>query len=403
MKVTHFNFSLAGGAGFVARNLASAQTELGHESIVETQVSSDLRHQPWSVPTVSGAAILDEYLISKHSKPTLVSPLRNLIQGSRLDLGKVSGAIHLHWVVGVFNTNHIESALISGQKLLWTMHDMAPFTGGCHHSFECNEFEDGCVNCPQVRSGFRGLVNNQLLQKKRFTKFANSGQLKIIAPSKWMENKLKDSAVFEDAEVRVIQNPIANDFFLSSDLDIVKSSKDKSTIKLACVAANLRDPNKNIHFAVNAYRRLVAALGPNKNTELVLVGNGGKEFESELENIRWLGPLEQCDLARVAKETSLLLSFSKAESAGMTVREFAAAGCPSIAIQTGVQGEFITSGKTGFLASNENEAHRLLMDAVQTIGSERFFALQKNAYVEAHKQNSSLEVARQYLEIYEEN
>src|SRR5690606_41352063 len=50
--------------------------------------------------------------------------------------------IHLHWVnFGLLSIDSIGDLLKLGKPVVWTLHDMWPFTGGCHHSGDCRSEE----------------------------------------------------------------------------------------------------------------------------------------------------------------------------------------------------------------------------------------------------------------------
>ena len=36
--------------------------------------------------------------------------------------------------------------------IVWTLHDMNPFTGGCHYSGDCGKFRESCGACPELQS-----------------------------------------------------------------------------------------------------------------------------------------------------------------------------------------------------------------------------------------------------------
>ena len=49
--------------------------------------------------------------------------------------------VHLHWInQGMLSLNSIKKIINSGKPIVWTMHDMWPFTGICHHARECDNF-----------------------------------------------------------------------------------------------------------------------------------------------------------------------------------------------------------------------------------------------------------------------
>ena len=55
--------------------------------------------------------------------------------------------IHLHWInQGMLSLKNIEKILASGKPVVWTMHDMWPCTGICHHARECTHYQQECHN-----------------------------------------------------------------------------------------------------------------------------------------------------------------------------------------------------------------------------------------------------------------
>ena len=62
--------------------------------------------------------------------------------------------IHLHWInQGMLSLKNIEKILTSGKPVVWTMHDMWPCTGICHHARECTHYQQECHNCPFIHEG----------------------------------------------------------------------------------------------------------------------------------------------------------------------------------------------------------------------------------------------------------
>jgi len=59
--------------------------------------------------------------------------------------------INLHWVAGLVDYSSMATSL-AGKKIVWTLHDMNPFTGGCHYAGRCNKYEKSCGACPQLGS-----------------------------------------------------------------------------------------------------------------------------------------------------------------------------------------------------------------------------------------------------------
>ena len=156
MRVRHLSFSSSGGAGRVATELARLQSQAGIDSKLISKISSSLTQSPFKEPVVTALAGLDA-IVSNNTKPTLFTHYRDLVSIS--DLGEVAEAdiLHLHWTPGFINSKDILRIANLKPKLgiVWTLHDMFAFTGGCHHSFDCTGYKENCSNCPQVRTPFK--------------------------------------------------------------------------------------------------------------------------------------------------------------------------------------------------------------------------------------------------------
>ncbi|NEQ24074.1 MAG: glycosyltransferase, partial [Microcoleus sp. SIO2G3] len=58
--------------------------------------------------------------------------------------------INLHWI----NAGYIKIETIANLKrpIVWTLHDMWAFTGGCHYNQDCDRYTASCGACPQLHS-----------------------------------------------------------------------------------------------------------------------------------------------------------------------------------------------------------------------------------------------------------
>ena len=81
---------------------------------------------------------------------------------------KQADIIHLHWInQGMLSLKNIQKILSSGKPVVWTMHDMWPCTGICHHARECNNYHQECHHCPYLyKGGSKKDISNQVFKKK---------------------------------------------------------------------------------------------------------------------------------------------------------------------------------------------------------------------------------------------
>lgn len=395
MLVDHVTFSKTGGAGEVASLLAKAQKDLGADVQLLSLIDKDLRSQPFAAPAITAAAFADEFLVSNHSSPTIISLARSKLNKISMNDLRQESVIHLHWVSGLIDHRRVKSLLDAGRKVVWTLHDMAPFTGACHHSHGCDQFESACENCPQVRPAFRKAVSLNL-EPKVFA--GREKNLVLVAPTNWMANQAKNSTAFRNQRIEVIENPIREEFFVDASGQDGKQqslpSGGNSPLILAVVASDLSNPAKGIQWLVEQFAKL-RELDP--EIRLNLIGRRGEKFHQPQLGIDWRGSLAATELISVARESNLLVSASSAESAGLTVREFGALGIPTIALRAGGIENLIRDGVSGMLVSNKTE---LLEKLTAIIRNElEINQLGKKARELAVQNNPSI-TAQSYLSLY---
>ncbi len=394
MDIDHVSFSKIGGAGLVASNLAVAQANMGHSTRLLSTIDTDLYRQPTIHPTLTIAAAIDRHLVQSNRRATQFSLYRSALEVGTTEGIRDHSLVHLHWTNGVMKSSTIRTLLMQGRPVVWTLHDMNPFSGGCHHSGSCTGFQTQCLDCPQVRPPFRKRVALELSAKKLPRKLEN---LVIVTPSEWLRTHALASTALHEQNIVVIKNPIAADYFRSHDPVKLRAKfgLDSKAFVAIAVANNLSDSNKNITLAVRSLESVASrASCP---VVLLLVGQKGQGFKSERIEIRHLGTLESIALAEAYASSDLLLSTSKTESAGMTLIESAACGTPCLVLSNGGSDEFVKNGNIGFLMNSEQEFDRTLENIVS--GRIDIGQMSQSAR-EAAKLHEDSTVAKAYLEVY---
>jgi Glycosyltransferase Family 4 len=87
--------------------------------------------------------------------------------------------INLHWICDGFL--RIETLPKFKRPLVWTLHDMWPFTGGCHYSGDCDRYTQHCGCCPQLGSSHPSDFSSWVWQRK--AKSFNTLDLTLVTPS----------------------------------------------------------------------------------------------------------------------------------------------------------------------------------------------------------------------------
>ena len=343
--ITHVSFSSAGGTGSVARILSDEQCRRGQDSQLISVITSDLRKSPLSAPLHTMAAGVDEYIVKAADFSSPISVLRDQVNGLGMsDLARAD-IIHLHGINGAMRLEDLHS-VPKHTRVVWTLHDMNPFTGACHYSLGCEGFKSSCSRCPAVKSVFYKRVSDLLTTKKEAV--AKVPNLSVVSPSRWLAEEAKHSMVFASHSISVIPNPI-DPIFLGENSASAKTD-ETSSLRIIVVAKNLSDPVKQVGTAVRAFHSAFPHKG---NATLTLVGSGGKEFEGE--GVTLTGPLAKSDLAQAFAQSDVLIVPSKGENAPLVIGEAAASGCLPLVASVGGMGEMVSALQHGSVFEHTKE------------------------------------------------
>ncbi len=347
--------------------------------------------------SLTSRAIIDNKIIKKYSNSSFLSLLRNREKPEIFELIKSnSGITHLHWINGIIDFNSLSKLVKLNKKLVWTIHDMEPFTGGCHYILDCDQLSEECIRCPIVYPIFRGNIRNQFQIKKSF--YLNHRSIFLVFPSYWMQNKF--NFVFPDIEIRssVVANPISSAFFESSiDVKAISTSPLNDLV-VGFVGVSLNDPLKRFDFVVSLLNKVSERT--NKSITLVALGLTKKinTFNSNIRIIQKGLLSDEKAILSFYESIDILISASLSESFGLSIAEAGALGIPSIVQNGSGSSELIIDGLNGLVANNESEFIIKLVEFSTNYSLRE--KLSNNIKIYA-KENWHIEkVAAQYDEIY---
>jgi glycosyltransferase involved in cell wall biosynthesis len=182
---------------------------------------------------------------------------------------------NLHWTAGMLDPALAPQAF-QGRPVVWTLHDMNPFTGGCHYSAGCSRHTEQCGRCPELGSDDPGDMS---FQTWRLRMDAYRGlDLHIVCPSAWLAEKAKQSSLLRDFPVRVIPHAQPLHIFRPLDRAAIRRSLAFAPEELVLIfaAQSLGNERKGGAYLVEALLRL-AALPTGKRARLILLGRDPAE------------------------------------------------------------------------------------------------------------------------------
>ncbi|NJN85117.1 MAG: glycosyltransferase [Leptolyngbyaceae cyanobacterium SL_7_1] len=157
-------------------------------------------------------AIQDEYINANRTNlsNTLFSLPYPGFDLSQLACVQEADIINLHWVAYFQSPHTIKKLLDLGKPIVWTLHDMWAFTGGCHYSSGCTKYKDDCGSCPQLLSDPFNIA--ALVLKDKIESILGEN-LTIVTPSRWLADCARESRLFKHNSIHVIPYGIEADVF----------------------------------------------------------------------------------------------------------------------------------------------------------------------------------------------
>ncbi len=256
--------------------------------------------------------------------------------------------VHLHWV------NHgfvgIDSLRKFNKPIVWTMHDMWAFTGGCHYSEDCTKYTTSCGACPTLNSTNTNDLSARIWKRKK--RVWKDVDMTVVTPSKWMANCAKDSSLLGQRRIEVIPNGLDTAAFKPIDRQLARHMLnlpfDKHLILFG--AANPQDTRKGMHLLLPALRTLHTN-GMNNKIELLIFGGTPTDSIQLDFKVNYLGRLnDTISLALAYSAADVFIAPSLEDNLPNTLVESLSCGTPGVAFNIGGIPDIIEHMHTGYLA-----------------------------------------------------
>jgi len=409
MKILIVNtFDIQGGAARAAYRLHRALLDFGVDSqmLVQSKTSDDDTVVGRVNKTKTQRAIgmfrptLDAMPLKFYKNRTdmFFSPMW-------LPLGGIVNAIeaidpdvvHLHWICG--GMIRIEDLGRIKKPIIWSLHDMWAFTGGCHYDKGCSKYTFGCCSCPVLGSKKINDLSQNVFTRKQET-FKKIDNLTVVGLSSWLADYAKQSLLFSHNRVVNLPNPIDTTKFVPVDKVQARTALDlplnKKLILYGAMSAT-SDPRKG-------YTELIKALNTlpkTSNIELVIFGSSRPKNEPKSRfPSHYLGHLNETSLQLLYCAADVMVVPSLQENLSNAIMESLACGTPVVCFNIGGNGDLVEHKYNGYLAEPFSPVD--LAEGISwVLYSPNYVTLSKNAREKVLKCFDSEVVAKQYVELYE--
>jgi glycosyltransferase involved in cell wall biosynthesis/GT2 family glycosyltransferase len=349
LSIVHINTDdIAGGAAKVAWNLSENQRIRGHSSkMLVKNKRSNSGHSfpiPYETETELRERCYNEGWLDYEFQKSYELANHPLIQSANI--------LHFHNLHGGYFSPFAISSLSYLKPVVWTLHDMQSFTGHCAHSFDCEKWQTGCGDCPDltIYPGITVDSTSELWKDKKF--IYEHSKLYIVTPSEWLKSKVEKS-ILSNHQIELIYNGVDTEVFKPYPKDKARKEfglhSDKLLIGNVSNGGILMSIFKGGAYVLKAMGKMIEKF---PNCEFL---NIGAEGDSGIPYIRNIPPInDEKKLAKLYSALDIFLFTSLAENCPLAIIEAMSCGLPIVSFATGGVPEIIRDGIEGLVVETKD-------------------------------------------------
>lgn len=348
MKICHLNTIIRGGATAAARRLHDGLRQT--EDIVSTFGTAQGYQTDWSSPAIpiANRGRIANAVISRierqverrrysQGKPyTYHSDCRTKVRPENLACFLPTDIFNLHWIANFIDWETCLPWLAEKAPIVWTLHDMNPFSGIWHYVPDEKEKTTEMIQWDA----------EVLACKQRAIDRIPAERMIVVGPSRWISQEAQNSTLLGKFQHRVIPYGLDTSAFRqipqSAAREVLGIAKGRNVIGF--LAHGMGDPRKGFAMLRQALEML-----PKGERPLILTAGGGSTPDIGFDMLH-LGKLSCDSLIRLFYcAIDVFVCPSLQDNLPNTVLESFACGTPVIAFEIGGLPDMVRPGKTGWL------------------------------------------------------
>jgi glycosyltransferase involved in cell wall biosynthesis len=308
----------------------------------------------------------------------------------------------LHWIGDGFVAAEALSEF--NKPIVWTLHDMSAFTGGCYYSQECDRYTKSCGNCLILGHNKSWDLSRWVWQRK--AKAWQNLKLTVLTPSKWLADCAKSSSLLKNSDIRVIPYGLDTRTYKPCDRQTAKNilnlPQDRQLILFGALSST-SNKRKGFPLLMQALKQL-SNYENSQNWELIVFGASQPKEKLDIDfKTRYIGTLsDEIFLALIYAAADVFVAPSVQENLPNAVMEALACGTPCVAFQIGGMPDLIEHKQNGYWAhafATEDLAQGI---AWVLESRQRWQVLSSRAREKVQQEFTLEKQARRYLSVFEE-
>jgi glycosyltransferase involved in cell wall biosynthesis len=266
--------------------------------------------------------------------------------------------IYIHWVLnGYLSLKNLDELAQLKKPVIFFMHDMWNISGGCHYSFDCENYKTGCNNCQM----FAGKPLHTLASKsysKKMQLYNRFDNFYFVSPSRWLYSCSQQSPLIKNKPLFYIPNVLDTTVFKNYDKKTARQvlNLNEKEIIIAFGAVSVTSPYKGWPYLVEALKLLKEDSISDKISVLIFGSGYNKKVDDAIPfKKRFMGYLcDEYSTALVYNAADVLVVPSVADNQPTIVQESLSCGTPVVGFNVGGIPDMIEHKKNGYLAEYKN-------------------------------------------------
>jgi glycosyltransferase involved in cell wall biosynthesis len=405
------NFHLEGGAGVAATRLHRALLKSGIDSrMLVTSVNeaeegvAGLDATSWQSKKNWIRFAAERLYFYPQEKDSTVrfafSPAAVGADISKHPLVQKADILHLHWInFGFLSLQSLDKLFSLGKPVVWTLHDMWTFTGGCHYSRGCQKYLSHCEYCPYLAKPEQYDMSFSQFEQKR--KLYGQTRIALVSPSNWLTQLMKSAELTRYLSSQNIPNCLDTTLFAPHCKSEIRQKLNLPTDKnlILFAGANTQDPRKGFDYFTDAVGQINKL---SEQVEVLILGKASLDsFNSFPAKVHYLGKITRPeDMANAYNAADMIVVPSLEDNLPNTIMEAMACGTPAVGFATGGIPEMIDHQINGYVS--EFASSKSLADGIfWVLDHKQQLSLSEKAREKVLRLYSENIIAQQYQSLYQ--
>lgn len=304
--------------------------------------------------------------------------------------------VHLHWInAGMIK---IEDLAKIKAPIVWSLHDMWAFTGGCHYDESCGAYKEKCGECVVLASKRKKDISRKVFKRKQAT-YSKIPNMTIVGLSNWLKTCAENSILFHNKKIVNLPNPIDTKIFQAFDKlkarELWGLPKDKKIVLFGAMGAS-SDPRKGFNELSDAFKNI-----DRDDIEFVVFGASSPLNPPDLGcKTHYIGRLsDDISLITLYSAVDVMIVPSLQENLSNAIMESLACATPVVGFDIGGNSDLIDHEQNGYLAQAYSSVD-LAKGIEWVLDNSKYEDLCRNAREKVISKFDNNIVSAQYIELY---